>query len=68
MSTTVYIVRHAQSVKDQGSESTRPLSNDGIIASEKLIQYFLNKNIEQVTSSPYTRAIQTVEPLEKNWI
>lgn len=65
MSTTVYIVRNAQSVKDKGSESTRPLSNDGIIASEKLVQYFLDKNIEQVISSPYTRAIQTIEPLAK---
>ncbi|URZ87869.1 histidine phosphatase family protein [Floricoccus penangensis] len=65
MSTTVYIVRHAQSVKDQGSESTRPLSNEGVIASKKLVHYFLDKNIKQVISSPYTRAVQTVKPLAK---
>lgn len=65
--TTVYLVRHAQPVY-QGYQETpelAPLSEKGRADSERLADFLQGKGIEQIYSSPYPRAVQTLEPLAR---
>lgn len=62
--TAVYLVRHAQPVY-QGYQETpelAPLSEKGRADSERLADFLQGKGIEQIYSSPYPRAVQTLEP------
>jgi len=58
--TTVYFVRHAHSIYTN-DEYNRPLSERGLHDAEKVTQPFEQIEIDAVYSSPYKRAIQTVE-------
>ncbi|AZU62836.1 histidine phosphatase family protein [Neobacillus mesonae] len=60
MLTNLYFVRHAHSIYTP-DELQRPLSKQGLTDAEKVTQLLENENIEYVISSPYKRAIQTVE-------
>lgn len=75
MLTEVYLVRHAHSEYSLGQEETRGLSDRGrndVLTVTKLLS---KEDIEVVCSSPYTRAIQTVEgtakalgvPIDVDW-
>jgi len=66
MNTTVYFIRHAKpdiSIKD---DMTRPLSLEGIEKSKELVKLFKEIKIDYIYSSPFKRAIQTIEPIVKN--
>ena len=63
--TYVYFIRHAQSDKSFHGESERPLTKDGFFDCEKVSEALKDKGISHIISSPYTRAVQTVEPLAK---
>jgi 8-oxo-dGTP diphosphatase len=63
---TIFFVRHAKA----GSRSRwdqadwlRPLEDDGIWQAEQIADYLADKATGLVTSSPYVRCMQTVEPL-----
>ncbi|EEL71544.1 histidine phosphatase family protein [Bacillus mycoides] len=58
--TTVYFVRHAHSTYTK-EERERPLSEEGEIDAGNVTSLLKDKNIDVVISSPYKRAIQTVE-------
>ena len=58
--TTLYLVRHAHSVYSP-DEWSRPLSSKGIKGADHMTALLKNEAIEKVISSPYKRAIQTVE-------
>ncbi|MGP4106285.1 histidine phosphatase family protein [Virgibacillus sp. L01] len=60
MNTNIYLVRHAHSTYTP-DERKRPLSQKGCIAAEKVTELLQSENIDVVVSSPYMRAIQTVE-------
>ncbi|MCM3388325.1 histidine phosphatase family protein [Ureibacillus chungkukjangi] len=60
MLTNLYLVRHAHSTYSP-DELGRPLSQRGFIDAEKIMKLFENKEIDIIISSPYKRAIQTVE-------
>ena len=60
MITNIYFVRHADSVYTL-DELNRPLSNKGFTDVEKVTELLLCENITKIISSPYKRAIQTVE-------
>lgn len=65
--TALYLVRHAQPVY-QGYQETpelAPLSEKGRADSERLADFLQGKGIEQIYSSPYPRAVQTLEPLAR---
>lgn len=64
MSTNLYFVRHAHSVYTP-DELQRPLSERGFADAQKVTKALENENIDLVISSPYKRAIQTVEGLAK---
>lgn len=60
--TRLYFVRHAHSVYTP-DERQRPLSEKGRADAEKVKEALKNQGIDRVLSSPYKRAIETVEPL-----
>ena len=60
MQTNLYFVRHAHSTYSS-DELGRPLSERGLVDARKVTEILKGKNIDYVVSSPYKRAIQTVE-------
>lgn len=64
--TTLYFVRHSEvEYRNDVEDSKRQLSNKGQLDVANLIKYFESKQIDEVISSPYKRAIQTVEGVSK---
>jgi 2,3-bisphosphoglycerate-dependent phosphoglycerate mutase len=60
MKTCIYFVRHAHSVYSP-EELKRPLSEKGKRDAWRVTDLLKNRDIEAVCSSPYKRAIETVE-------
>ncbi len=65
MVTNVYLVRHAHSTYTP-DELGRPLSAKGYTDAERISDIIEYENIQVVISSPYKRAIQTVERIAKD--
>ena len=64
MITNLYFVRHAHS-KYTPEELRRPLSEKGLFDVEKINRLLIKEGIDYVISSPYLRAVQTVEGVAK---
>lgn len=64
MKTYIYLIRHAHSIYTPDEEG-RPISNQGIDDVEIVTEIMKKENIDIVISSPYLRAIQTVEGIAK---
>lgn len=60
MLTNLYFVRHAHSTYTP-DELRRPLSGNGLANAERITQTLGKETIDFVISSPYIRAVQTVE-------
>ncbi|WP_404350103.1 histidine phosphatase family protein [Sutcliffiella horikoshii] len=60
MLTNLYFVRHAHSIYTP-DELERPLSEKGYKDAERILALIQPDNIDVVVSSPYKRAVQTVE-------
>jgi len=58
----IYFVRH--SIRDFTVREDRevPLTEEGVMLANDLKSFFLNKNITNIYTSPYIRAVQTIEP------
>ena len=56
----LYIVRHA---KAEGQPFAAPLTNEGKTQALQLVDFFKDKDIDSIYSSPFTRAIETIRPL-----
>lgn len=65
MLTNLYFVRHAHSVYTS-DELGRPLSERGMRDAEVVTELLKHERIDIVYSSPYQRAIQTVEGIAKH--
>jgi 2,3-bisphosphoglycerate-dependent phosphoglycerate mutase len=63
--TNLYLVRHAHSTYTP-DEIGRPLSTKGFTDAERISDILKYENIEVVISSPYKRAVQTVERIAKD--
>lgn len=63
METIIYMVRHAESSYTEGSERTRGLSLEGKKNARKITDLLKDEGINMIISSPYARAILTVEEL-----
>ncbi|WP_297951876.1 histidine phosphatase family protein [uncultured Lactobacillus sp.] len=61
--TTVYFVRHAQPDLSVHDDLTRPLTKKGLQDRERVVNYFRDKGIDQAFSSPFKRAIDTIQPV-----
>ena len=67
METKIYFVRHAESDFSPDDDNyTRPLTAKGKKDAKKLIKYFSDINITKALSSPYHRAVHTVEGISEN--
>lgn len=62
MVTNLYFVRHAHSAYST-DELNRPLSERGQADAQKITELLIHENIHVLLSSPYKRAIQTIEGL-----
>ena len=62
MNKNVYIIRHCEA---EGQSADAPLTIKGFDQADKLSKFFYNKKVNQIISSPYLRAIQTIQPLAK---
>jgi broad specificity phosphatase PhoE len=63
---TLYLLRHAAAGdrgKWEGIDAIRPLNKKGRRQSAALAESLRNSGIEKIYTSPYTRCVQTVEPL-----
>ncbi|WP_054028406.1 histidine phosphatase family protein [Bacillus sp. FJAT-28004] len=63
MNTVIYMVRHAESPFEFGQERTRGLSVEGIAAAKQVAEVLSEVDIHYMASSPYTRAMQTIQYL-----
>jgi 2,3-bisphosphoglycerate-dependent phosphoglycerate mutase len=61
--TRVYFVRHAQPNFENHDDMTRELSPKGRADRRLATGFLLDKGVSAVFSSPYLRAVETVEPL-----
>ncbi|RTE11557.1 histidine phosphatase family protein [Paenibacillus whitsoniae] len=61
MTTTMYMVRHAESPFAFGEERTRGLSEEGWEEARRVGRFFQDIDVDFVASSSYTRAKQTVQ-------
>src|SRR5262245_44459400 len=64
--TTLYLVRHAQSAPDFSlAEGEWPLSSDGAVQAQRIVQSLRDANATHLIASPYRRAIDTLRPLSR---
>lgn len=61
--TTVYFVRHARPNYDNHDDLTRELTRKGLQDRMKVVEALRDVPIHAVLSSPYKRAVDTVQPL-----
>jgi 2,3-bisphosphoglycerate-dependent phosphoglycerate mutase len=65
MKTYIYMVRHCESAKTEGNERTRGLTDQGKIDAYHLTEVLQKEGIEVYVSSPYNRAILSIQDLAK---
>ncbi|WP_026679469.1 histidine phosphatase family protein [Fictibacillus gelatini] len=56
----IYVVRHCEA---EGQPSTSQLTEKGVQQAELLADFFSTIQVERIISSPFLRAIQSVEPI-----
>lgn len=59
----IYLIRHC---KAAGQEPKAKLTNEGLKQAQGLCNLLKNKNIDYIVSSPFERAIKSIEPLADN--
>ncbi|MDX6446836.1 MAG: 2,3-bisphosphoglycerate-dependent phosphoglycerate mutase [Blastocatellia bacterium] len=62
MAKRLFLVRHG---KAQGQEPEAPLTPDGLAQATALADLLEKAQIHQIVASPFTRAVQSIEPLAK---
>ncbi|MDD9912955.1 MAG: histidine phosphatase family protein [Alphaproteobacteria bacterium] len=63
MTTTLYLLRHGISLPQSGQNNAEwPLSTAGQQQAESLASFWKDNGVSSVISSPYLRAVQTVQP------
>lgn len=64
-----FVVRHAKAGsrrRFEGDDKLRPLSRNGRPQADAIMELLAHRDIARVLTSPYTRCIQTVEPLAQH--
>ncbi|MEF2965335.1 histidine phosphatase family protein [Paenibacillus sp. M1] len=61
MITTVYMVRHSESIKTDPDERMRGLTEKGVADARQVTRLLMDEGIEVFISSPYKRAVLTIE-------
>jgi 2,3-bisphosphoglycerate-dependent phosphoglycerate mutase len=65
METFIYMVRHGESPKTEGNERTRGLTEKGKSDANQITELLKGERIEIFVSSPYQRAILTIQELAR---
>jgi 2,3-bisphosphoglycerate-dependent phosphoglycerate mutase len=65
--TTIYFIRHAEPDLKNRDDALRPLTKKGRADSMRLSEFFLDKGVDYVYSSPLRRAVETVKPLAERY-
>jgi 2,3-bisphosphoglycerate-dependent phosphoglycerate mutase len=60
--TTIYFVRHCLPDQKWQDDRTRPLTDEGLTDSFKLVEILKDKKIDVFVSSPYKRSFDTIKP------
>lgn len=60
--THIYFVRHAEPNHSWEDDRSRPLTEEGLLDANKLIEFFKNITIDSFNSSPYKRSFDTILP------
>lgn len=63
--TKIFFVRHAQPEHSWNDDRTRPLTDEGLKDTLKVLNFFKELNVDCFYSSPYKRSIQTIESTER---
>ena len=65
---TFYLIRHAEKIRVDKSESNPDLNKKGLLRAEGWKNYFLDKGVSKIYSTNYKRTFNTVKPFanEKN--
>lgn len=63
MEKTLYLVRHC---KAAGQAPEAPLTKEGEEQAQALVRFFAEREIKHIISSPFIRAVQSVEPLAEH--
>ncbi|RFB14739.1 histidine phosphatase family protein [Bacillus sp. HNG] len=56
----IYIIRHCEA---EGQEPEAPLTNNGLTQAADVAAFFEQRKVDRIISSPFKRAIQTIQPL-----
>ncbi|MFJ8514076.1 histidine phosphatase family protein [Lysinibacillus xylanilyticus] len=60
MAKHIYVIRHCEA---KGQSSDASLTEQGFHQAEVLAEFFADKKIDRIITSPFLRAIQSIEPL-----
>ncbi|MGT2896085.1 histidine phosphatase family protein [Streptococcus entericus] len=63
MTKTIYLVRHAEPNYNNHDDVTRELTAKGLQDCQLLVDFFKQKPIDKIVSSPYKRAVETIQPV-----
>lgn len=63
MVTTIYFVRHCEPNYNNHDDTSRELTEKGLQDCQLILNFFENKVVDSIFSSPYKRAVDTVMPL-----
>jgi 2,3-bisphosphoglycerate-dependent phosphoglycerate mutase len=63
MHKTLYVIRHC---KATGQQPEAELSTEGTVQAKTLAHFLSESKIERIVSSPFLRAIQSIEPLARS--
>lgn len=64
--TIIYYVRHARPNYENHDDFLRELTKEGVESSQRVCEYLKDKKITAIYSSPYRRAVDTIEPFAKS--
>lgn len=62
--TNILLIRHCSAT---GQDPDAPLTLEGLQQAKELIHYLKNYSVSKIISSPYLRAVQTIEPFAKHF-
>ena len=62
---TFYLIRHAEKVRTNKSDSDPALNEKGIIRAINWKEYCIDKDISKIYSTNYKRTIETVKPIQE---
>ncbi|MBA4538205.1 histidine phosphatase family protein [Bacillus aquiflavi] len=60
---TIYLVRHG---KAEGQPFSAPLTDKGREQARALVDFFKDRQVDKIYSSPYKRAVETITPVAEN--